>query len=294
MMERERRSGPRGLRVVVVLWLAAMGLAGCSDTHSVGNPVDWARGLVGLSPQNAEVKNAPYSKAMKQGSKEPYPNLASVPPPPETSMTRIDRDKLAQSLIADRRNADYTAEELRPGQNMAAPPPAVTAMTATPAPVAAPSIATKSGPPLRSPTIANLPKGEMPKAPPPTPAGIRHDQKLGAAAPAPTHRHRPSNLIAEVREGPGGTIPAADRARLAGIARRALRNHARIRVVGHGDASGRGSLAQRKFLSFDAALNNAKAVAVALTRLGVPADRIDVETAATTDASNRADIYLID
>jgi hypothetical protein len=290
----ETRQGRRSARwrfgVLTALALGAFGLAGCSDTSTVGNPVGWARGLVGLQPGNSATDNAPTNQALKEGGKEPYPNLASVPEPPVTTMTRIDRDKLAQSLIADRRNAAYTAEELRPGDVMsAAPPPSAGTGAQPPKPVATA--------PLRSPTIANLPKGEMPKAPPPAPPGIRNDQKLSANLPAAAARSRiarPPRLVAEIREGPRGDIPRADKAALARIARRAVRERARVRIVGHGATAKAGDLAERKFQSFDAALDYAKTVAVALTQLGVPADRIDVETAANMGSSGRADIYLID
>jgi hypothetical protein len=73
-----------------------------------------------------------------------------------------------------------------------------------------------------------------------------------------------------------------------------MRDNARIRIVGHGGGAGEGDPAQQKFESFDVALDNAKSVAVALTRLGMPANRIVVETAAKADSSDRADIYLED
>ena len=54
-----------------------------------------------------------------------YPNLATVPPPPTRAMTATEREKLTQSLVADRANARYSNEQLRAGFTAAsaAPPP---------------------------------------------------------------------------------------------------------------------------------------------------------------------------
>src|SRR5205807_87560 len=59
------------------------------------------------------------------GEASDYPNLATVPPPPVRALTAAEREKLTQSLIADRTNARHTDEQLRAGFSpvAAAPPP---------------------------------------------------------------------------------------------------------------------------------------------------------------------------
>ena len=72
----------------------------------------------------------------------------------------------------------------------------------------------------------------------------------------------------------------------------AERNHARVRVVGYGGAPAAGDLAQREFQSFNAALDNAKAVGIELAKLGVPPSRIDIETVANVNSSDRAEVFV--
>jgi outer membrane protein OmpA-like peptidoglycan-associated protein len=102
-------------------------LAGCSSVvPDTLNPVEWYRDVTGAS-KNDETGDERDAKNLDEGGKEPYPSVASVPNPPDVAMTKIDRDKLAKNLVADRENAKYTDEQLRAGQNLSAlpPPPAM-------------------------------------------------------------------------------------------------------------------------------------------------------------------------
>src|SRR6202008_2546924 len=67
----------------------------------------------------------PNSKNLAAGEASDYPNLATVPPPPVRALTAAEREKLTQSLVADRTNARHTDEQLRAGFSAvaAAPPP---------------------------------------------------------------------------------------------------------------------------------------------------------------------------
>src|SRR5579863_9756837 len=78
-------------------------LAGCSYPDWA-NPVEWYRGVIGTKeddPNGAE----PNAQNLEAGTKEPYPNLGTVPPPPTDALSTEERDKLRQSLIADRAHA---------------------------------------------------------------------------------------------------------------------------------------------------------------------------------------------
>jgi hypothetical protein len=304
-----------------------------------------------------------------------------VPAPPDAAMTKIERQKLAQGLVADRQNAQYTDQQLRAGQNMAAIPPPAPEQPAKPAPAAAKTAAPKAAPPpaaaaakpaapapapppaaaakpkpapaetaeakppkkaktpppddgapaqaasakpsprakrgaeappqessLRPPETRDMPVGEALRQPPPSPVARGKSEKreqLAAATPpegdaetmAPARGPRPgiSMEVAEIGFSKGpfrGKILDRDRKQLADAAKLALDNHATVRVIGYGGAPAGGDLSQREFQSFGAALDNAKAVAVALTELGVPANRIDIETVAKVNSADRADIFV--
>ena len=78
-----------------------------------------------------------------------------------------------------------------------------------------------------------------------------------------------------------------------------------VRVVGHASARAKGGAARAQVLNFRIALARARVVAHELARLGVPANRIIVESKADDDpawsnttplgeaANRRTDIYLV-
>jgi len=127
-----------------------LGLGAC-------NPVETWRDWTGTSKNDPDPETTPNTQSLAAGEASDYPNLATVPPPPNRALTAAERDKLAQSLIADRTNAKYSDEKLRAGfpavpAPVPPPPPPVPAATddaqakpvaggtpSTPAPVAVPS-----------------------------------------------------------------------------------------------------------------------------------------------------------
>ena len=110
-----RRTKRRARRLVVVGLL--LGVAAC-------NPVDTWRDLTGVSRNDPDPDTTPNTRNLAAGEASDYPNLATVPPPPERALTAAERQKLTQSLIADRTNARHTDEQLRAGfSSVAAPPP---------------------------------------------------------------------------------------------------------------------------------------------------------------------------
>src|SRR5271157_3989447 len=112
-----RRVRPRAHRVAILL--VALGLSAC-------NPVETWRDWTGTSRDDPDPDTTPNTKNLAAGEASDYPNLATVPPPPVSALTSAEREKLTQSLIADRANARHTDEQLRAGfpSVAGAPPPA--------------------------------------------------------------------------------------------------------------------------------------------------------------------------
>ena len=121
-----RRAPPLALFVVLA------GLSACS-------PVQTWRNLTGASKNDPNPKTTPNTKNLEAGAEAPYPNLATVPPPPTGGLTEAQLEKLTKSLIADRANAKYNTEQLRGGFAAGPAPPA-------PGPVAAAAPASAAKP----------------------------------------------------------------------------------------------------------------------------------------------------
>ena len=140
------------------------------------NPVETWRDWSGASKNDPDPETARNTQNLAAGEAADYPNLASVPPPPNRALTAAEREKLTQSLIADRTNAKYSDERLRAGFPAVSapappPPPPPVPEAVNPAPakpgesVAAPSA------PAPAPAAAS---GEAPAAPaPPGEQGLR-------------------------------------------------------------------------------------------------------------------------
>jgi len=214
----------------------ALPLAGCSHVPDAVNPVAWYRDAAGTSKSDAQDANQRNQQNLDAGSKQPYPNLATVPNAPTQATSTIDRDKLVQGLVADRANAKYNNEQLQAGSQLAsiAPPPppvklsppgtpATNAVSppsnpAAPAPsastsTAAPSTSAAKGrgqeqPPaessLVSPTMPSTPQGQVPPPPPAQPEVART-----SPPPAPTI---PSATPSAPAAAPHLTPPAGVRA----------------------------------------------------------------------------------
>jgi len=160
-----RRGGEKSLRREVhrvAMLVAMLGLVAC-------NPVETWRDWTGASRNDPDPETARNNQNLAAGEAADYPNLASVPPPPNRALTAAQREKLTQSLIADRTNAKYTDERLRagfPAVSAAAPPP----------------------PPPPVPEVVNAAPGKPggSAAPPPAPAPAPAPASGEAlAAPAP-------------------------------------------------------------------------------------------------------------
>jgi outer membrane protein OmpA-like peptidoglycan-associated protein len=142
-----------------------LGLGAC-------NPVDTWRDWTGSSKNDPDPETTPNTQNLAAGEAPDYPNLATVPPPPNRALTAAEREKLTQSLIGDRTNAKYTDEKLRAGfpavsASVPPPPPPVPAATAgaaadpaaaaapPPAPTASPATGNAAGKTMAAPDIGS-------------------------------------------------------------------------------------------------------------------------------------------
>jgi outer membrane protein OmpA-like peptidoglycan-associated protein len=142
-----------------------LGLGAC-------NPVETWRDWTGASQNDPDPDTTPNSKNLAAGEAVDYPNLATVPAPPIRAMTAAEREKLTQSLIADRTNARYSDEQLRAG---------FSAASTVPPPVAAGAAA---GLGSTQPELAGTPRpSPLPAVPPTQPAGKFSGNYAAAASP---------------------------------------------------------------------------------------------------------------
>jgi outer membrane protein OmpA-like peptidoglycan-associated protein len=119
MVKRENRSrrwamGAKTGRAGVAALL--IGLSGC-------NPVETYRHWTGIAANDPNPATTPNTKNLAAGEAASYPNLATVPPPPNQALSTVELDKLTQSLIADRAHAKYTSDQLQAKFDEAAAPP---------------------------------------------------------------------------------------------------------------------------------------------------------------------------
>jgi outer membrane protein OmpA-like peptidoglycan-associated protein len=181
--------------VLPLLLLVAAGLAACSSA----NPIEWYRDATGLS-KNDNLGSERNVQNLAAGGLQPYPNLGTVPPPPDRAMSSVDRKKLEEGLLADRAQAKQSDQQLRaasgvPGTattpiaqgtgalaaNAGAPGTrAGAAMGSAPSSSGRPWSPPQHSPPpepetlplespLTSPNVRTVPEGETPQPSPPPP-----------------------------------------------------------------------------------------------------------------------------
>jgi len=189
-------------RGAIAAAIAAAPLAACSHVPDAVNPVEWYRDVAGLSKNDSQELNQRNQKNLEAGADRPYPNLADVPDVPSNATSGIDRDKLKESLVADRENAKYSNEQLQAGRQLASaappPPPALSpAPAVAPTPIAPateqqpqpalaspptqasqqPTDAARQAAPMEStliaPQVRSVPQGETPAVPPPPASVVR-------------------------------------------------------------------------------------------------------------------------
>lgn len=196
-------------RTLAVLLATASGLCGCS--WSDANPVEWYRHLSGVDKNDVADKGQRNELNLEAGGQEPYPNLGTVPPPPERAMSSVDLEKLQQGLAADRKNAEYSDQEVRQGHQVPPLPgtapaaEAVLAQNGAAAPGQAPSPAAPaaSSQPAAAPGQAAAPSQAAPAGQAAAP--VHGTPTKGSAAPPQESSLAPPS----VRSVPQGEMPSA-------------------------------------------------------------------------------------
>jgi len=187
----QARSRARQLNSRTGLALALLlGLGGCS-VPNWANPVEWYRDTVGVSSGDptGDERN---TENLDQGGKQPYPNLASVPPAPTNALSAEERDNLRNTLSADQQNAKYieNSDQYVPKPPSAAPSP-TSPQPPTPAAATPPNPTPAESPTPTPPTAAAAaapptPQQPAPAAPPPPQrAAAPPSQPQAPAAPPP-------------------------------------------------------------------------------------------------------------
>ena len=187
----------------------------------------------------------------------------------------------------------------QPGQNQPAPPPPhqlSTPAASNPANATAPGAHLPAAP-AAAPMPAAIGSAKFQPAPPvpnlPPPVPIRTATATGAGKPAKPPP--PTVAYAQVADiafsGDSTSLSDADRQTLGKILPRYREKPGPVRVVGY---AGVGSGAAQQLNSYRTALDRAQAVAAALTKAGIPADKIQVEAAPAGGDSGqgRAEILL--
>lgn len=158
--------------------IIALLTGGCSSVPDAMNPVEWYKDtrdwIAGDETTEAEKQAEAEAKPIPGGDKA-FPNLQSVPARPPAS-TAAEREKMANTLLADRTSARYTDEQIRRQDS------SVASVAPPPAP-AQPSVGGSSPAPVNAapPAITTAPATPVQPAVPETPS-----QRSGTALPSQT------------------------------------------------------------------------------------------------------------
>ena len=163
-------------------------LAGCS-------PIESYRSFTGVSLNDPDPATALFTQNLMAGEAMEYPNLATVPPPPTRAITTAERQKLTETLVANRTETEASVT--------AAPPPRPSA----PASGARASSALASAKPRDLvPCKTPIAASSNPAAPPPR-APESHQRKRGD--PPEPQPQESSLQMPEVRGVPEPEMPCA-------------------------------------------------------------------------------------
>ena len=159
-MSRILRTRARLLAHIAAPVVLASALGACSSIPDWVDPTGWFG-------SDSQVSSDQSGDATTDAAQTP--DLASIPPKPAPPSTPDEQQQVANSLTADRSQAQYSAEALQGGTEPVAPPPppASADTTATPAPAATtdntpasetpPSTADSSAPSAATPESAAQP-----------------------------------------------------------------------------------------------------------------------------------------
>jgi hypothetical protein len=194
VLRTRRRVGGWAICLGIVL---VAGLTGCDA------PIEAIRSVSGINKNDPDPATSPYNTNLEKAESGAYPNLASVPPPPEIASTTAERQKIAQNLTGVRSNTE-ASDTHGPGtanSGPVPPPPQI------PSSIAAPEMAALPPPTPKPETpIPPLRKMDEPPLPAPVETPMQTPQVANlpgveASHPAPGQGHpaampqpAPSNL----------------------------------------------------------------------------------------------------
>ncbi|MFL5238620.1 MAG: hypothetical protein ACJ8EL_13635 [Rhizomicrobium sp.] len=314
-------------RVSALAVVAALA-SGCSSM-SWADPSTWGETAPADQTAAGDDTSASASPAGAEGktvaeANDKFPVLADTPSKAPPTSSTDEQKQVANGLIADRTQAQYSAEALQAGKEpAAAPPPPASAEANIPVPppssadagqTPAAASTASAPPPAFSSAPANPPPASTASAAPatPPPPAASSDAVLGfqpSRAPAldpnvarivsgpPSSNKRLASLNAAVPNGPAiATIAfaansvALDANSVAQVqaaisAYRAKGGQGYVRLIGHA-SSGAPNLPADKQLaqSFAQSQACANAVAHALIAQGVPANRVLIDATSTLAA----------
>ena len=140
-----RQACRRGVGVLVAVFIA-LSTGACSSVPDSVNPVEWYKGTRDwISGDDKPAAAKPAEVKPVPGADRSFPKLNSVPERPAQS-TAAEREKMANSLIADRDAARYSNAQFRRQDRSIASAPQPLAASASPVP--APKPAQAPPPPL--------------------------------------------------------------------------------------------------------------------------------------------------
>ncbi|MGH6887882.1 MAG: hypothetical protein ACREHF_01560 [Rhizomicrobium sp.] len=118
-MARTFRIRARLLARVAAPVLFASALCACSSMPDWVDPTTWFGG----GDQTTADQSSNGAAASDESATGQTPDLASIPSRPAPSSTPEEQKQVADSLVADRADAHYSADALRGGTEPSAPPP---------------------------------------------------------------------------------------------------------------------------------------------------------------------------
>ena len=110
-LEQHRRGGPSAGGFVVAL-AVFFAISGCSSVPDYANPVEWYSSTVDFFDDDAPP---PLPAEVVPGAQDPFPELSDTPEPPLREIELEYLDTIAEGLVADRANAQYTDTVIRAG-----------------------------------------------------------------------------------------------------------------------------------------------------------------------------------
>lgn len=303
-----RRARAAGRPAAGVAGAIVLGLlvAACSAVPDWADPSDW------FEPDEAPTQLSVAQDAAQTQAAE-FPNLASVPDARPEATPAQTRERIRESLAADRANAAYTGERLVGGAAQAAAAPA----GAPPAPRIGRELTTRTAEPEIPAPAPRATQGAQtaaqetvepaePAAPPAPRTDMRFAQFQTGAQPAPQARAARRELVGIIYFAHGSAaLDANDRAVLRDIVALHRQRGGSIRVVGHASArTGPADPVRHRMANFEISQLRANAVAAEIVALGAERDKVRAEARADTqpvyhefmptgEAGNRrAEIFL--